>query len=103
MHLSAVYYRSQPFSLCFTSHQQRVHLEMAPPFTVSCEGREAQFLHCSNWESNPGPSRGSPLHYPCAMPALDQPFRPGYKCDDVDRSVCTTFQAACKPIGLAGA
>ena len=29
--------------LCFTSHQQRGHLEMAPLFTVPCEGREAQF------------------------------------------------------------
>ena len=28
--------------LCFTSLQQRGHLEMAPPFTVPCEGREAQ-------------------------------------------------------------
>ena len=27
--------------LCFTSHQQRGHLETAPPFSVSCEGREA--------------------------------------------------------------
>ena len=31
--------------LCFTSHRQRGHLEMAPPFTVPCEGREARFLH----------------------------------------------------------
>ena len=28
--------------LCFTSHRQQGHLEMAPPFTVPCEGREAQ-------------------------------------------------------------
>ena len=27
--------------LCFTSHRQRGHLEMTPPFTVPCEGREA--------------------------------------------------------------
>ena len=27
--------------LCFTSPQQRGHLETAPPFTVPCEGREA--------------------------------------------------------------
>ena len=26
--------------LCFTSLQQRGHLEMAPPFTVPCEGCE---------------------------------------------------------------
>ena len=31
-----------------------------------CEGREARFLHRSYRESNPGPSRGSPLHYRCA-------------------------------------
>ena len=28
--------------LCLTSHRQRGHLEMAPPFTVPCEGREAR-------------------------------------------------------------
>ena len=28
--------------LCLTSHQQRGHLEMAPPFTVPCEGRDAR-------------------------------------------------------------
>ena len=28
--------------LCLTSHRQRGHLETAPPFTVPCEGREAQ-------------------------------------------------------------
>ena len=33
--------------LCFTSHRQRGHLETAPPFTVSCEGCGAQFLHHS--------------------------------------------------------
>ena len=47
----------------------RGHLETARPFTVPCEGREARFLHCSNRESNPGSSRGSPLHYRCATPA----------------------------------
>ena len=36
------------------------------PFTVSCEGREARFLHRSHRESNPGPLRGSPLHNRCA-------------------------------------
>ena len=28
--------------LCFTSHRQRGHLEMAPLFTVPCEGHEAR-------------------------------------------------------------
>ena len=28
--------------MCLTSLQQRGHLEMAPPFTVPCEGREAR-------------------------------------------------------------
>ena len=28
--------------LCFTSHRQRGDLEMAPPFTVPCEEREAR-------------------------------------------------------------
>ena len=51
--------------LCIMSHRQRGHLETAPPFTVPCEGRGAQFLHCSHWESNPGPSCGSPLYYRC--------------------------------------
>ena len=46
--------------LCFTSHRQRGQLETAPPFTVPYKGREAWFLHRSHWESNPGPSRGSP-------------------------------------------
>ena len=55
--------------LCFTSHRQLGHLETAPQFTVPCEGREARFLHRSHWESNPGPSRGSPLHYRCTTPA----------------------------------
>ena len=30
------------FVLCFTSLQQRGHLETALPFTVPCEGREAR-------------------------------------------------------------
>ena len=29
-------------SLCLTSHRQLGHLETAPPFTVPCEGSEAQ-------------------------------------------------------------
>ena len=52
--------------LCFTSHRQRGHLETAPPFTV--EGRESRFLHSFHWESNSGPSHGSPLHYRCTTP-----------------------------------
>ena len=49
--------------------QQRGHLETAPPFTVPCEGREARFLHRSQRESNPGPSRGSLLRYRCTTQA----------------------------------
>ena len=55
--------------LCFTSHQQRGHLETAPPFTVPCEGHEARFLPRSHLESNLGSSFGSPLHYRCSTPA----------------------------------
>ena len=55
--------------LCFTSLQKRGHLETAPPFTVPCEGREARQIHHSQRESNPGPSRGSPLHYRYATQA----------------------------------
>ena len=55
--------------LCFTYHRQQSHLETAPPFTVPCEGRDPRFLHHSHRESNPGLSRGSPLHYRCATPA----------------------------------
>ena len=57
-----------------TSHRQRGHLETAPPFTVPCEGREAQFLQHSHQELNPVSSRGSPLHYRWATPA---PLRGG--------------------------
>ena len=55
--------------LCFKSHRQRGHLETAPPFTVPCEGREARLIHRTHRESNPGLSRGSPLHFRCATPA----------------------------------
>ena len=55
--------------LIFTSHRQRGHLETASPFSVPCEGREARLTHRSHRESNPGPSRGGPLHYRCATPA----------------------------------
>ena len=34
--------------LCFTSHRQLGHLEMAPPFTVPWEGCEARFLPTRN-------------------------------------------------------
>ena len=36
---------------------------------VHCEEREARLIHRTHRESNPGPSRGSPLHYRCATPA----------------------------------
>ena len=39
------------------------------PLTVPYERCEAQFSHCSHWESNPGSSCGSPLHYRCTTPA----------------------------------
>ena len=55
--------------LCLTSRRQRGHRETVPQFTASCEGREARFLHRSHRESNPGPSRGIPLHNRCARPA----------------------------------
>ena len=55
--------------LCSAPHRQRGHLETAPPFTVPCEGREARFIHRSQRESNPGPSRGSLLHNHCTTPA----------------------------------
>ena len=55
--------------LGFTSNRQRGHLEMAPPFNVPCEGREARLIHRTHRQSNPRPSRGSPLHYCCATPA----------------------------------
>ena len=38
--------------LCLASHQQRGHLETAPPFTVPCEERGSWFLHRSHRESN---------------------------------------------------
>ena len=31
--------------LCFMSHRQSGHLEMAPKFTVPCEGHEARFFY----------------------------------------------------------
>ena len=43
---------------------------MASPFNVPWEGREDRFLQRSHRESNPGPLRGSPLHYRCAMPGV---------------------------------
>ena len=50
--------------LCFTTHRQRGILETAPPFTVPFEEREARFSNRSHRESNPGPSRGSPVALP---------------------------------------
>ena len=56
--------------LCLTSHRQRVHLKLAPPFTVPCEGREAWFLHSPHRESNPQVvAWQSILHNRCATPA----------------------------------
>ena len=55
--------------LCLTSHRQLGNLEMAPPFTVPCEGQDARVLHRSHWRSNPGASRDSPLRYRCTTPA----------------------------------
>ena len=55
--------------LWFTSHQQRGHLETAPPLTVPCKGHEVWFLHRSNRELNPRPSHGTPLHNRCTKPA----------------------------------
>ena len=55
--------------LSFTSLQHRGHLEMAPPFTVPCEGRAAREIHCSNRESYRGSSCGRPLRYRCATTA----------------------------------
>ena len=52
--------------VCLTTHRQQGHLETAPPFTVPCEGHDAQWIHRPDRESNPGPSRGSPLRYRCA-------------------------------------
>ena len=39
--------------LCLMSHRQQDYLEMAPPFTVPCEGREARFLHRPHRDPNP--------------------------------------------------
>ena len=54
---------------------------MTPPFTVPCEGREAQFLHRSHWESNLESSHGSPLLYRCATLAPSA-FGKKYKQDE---------------------
>ena len=51
--------------LCLTSKRQRGHLEMATPFTVPCEGHEAQFLHRSHREWDPGPRVFWGLTYVC--------------------------------------
>ena len=49
--------------LCFTSLQQRGHLETTPPFTVPCEGREASVL-----TGNRTPGRRVAVHYASAAP-----------------------------------
>ena len=51
------------------SHQQRGRLDTVPPFTVPCGRREAQYVHQSQRELNPGASRGRPVHNCCAAPA----------------------------------
>ena len=58
------------------------------PFTVPCEGHEARFLHRSRWGSNPGPSRGSPLHYHRATPT---PFKMGSDCQPELFEIWTIF------------
>ena len=81
--------------------RQQGHLEMAPPFTAPCEGREAWFLHCSPWESNPRPTRGSPLHYRCATPAphkIKQNFSDNI---DMDVECCTCMFLPCR-VGSVG-
>ena len=52
--------------LGFTSHQQRCHLETAPPFTVPCKGREVRFLHVPTGNRTPG--RRMVVHYSTAAP-----------------------------------
>ena len=56
--------------LCFTSHQQRGKLETEPPIYCPLRRTWSRFLHRSHRESNCGLSRGSPLHYRRAKPAL---------------------------------
>ena len=63
--------------LCLTSHRQRGHLEMAPLFTIPCDGREAQLIHRSDQELNHGPSHDSPLRYRRATQAPH--------CDELQR------------------
>ena len=54
--------------LCFTSLQQRGHLETEPPFTVPCKRCEARQIHRSHGESNPRPSHGTQApHILCSL------------------------------------
>ena len=59
--------------LCFTSNRQRGHVEMAPPFTVLCEGREARVLH--------------PFHEPRAVAwqSITQPLCHASSTYDIER------------------
>ena len=52
--------------LCFTSLQQRGHLETAPPFTVPCEGRKLGKYTIPT--GNPTPGRRVAVHYSTAAP-----------------------------------
>ena len=66
--------------LYLMSHRQRGHLETAPPFIVPCEEHEAQYLHRSHQESNPG--RCMAVHYTTAAPRQLPPrFKRSQKCD----------------------
>ena len=69
------------------SRSQRGHLETAPPFTVPC-GREARYIHRSDWELSPGPSHGSPLRYSCATKAPQKCYEWKSKCTFVNSNNC---------------
>ena len=60
--------------LCLTSHRQRGHLETAPHLLSLSKDVKLGNIYCSNRESNPGPSRGSPLRYRCATQAPHKPL-----------------------------
>ena len=77
--------------LCFTSLQQRSHLETAPPFTVPCEGREARKIHRPNENRTPG--RRVTVHCFYLLRKLRGPAKGG--CD----SACPFIkQLLCTPI-----
>ena len=50
--------------LCLTSHRQRGHLKMAPPFTVPCEGQESSINTPFQSGIEPGPSHGCATYAP---------------------------------------